>query len=108
MVPSVVSCVNPLGGSWNDPSIWSTGTLPTAADDVVINIASAATVRLAGGSASVHSLQVNNSLVIDGASLSVAGDITNAGEIHLTSTDGSADADLSGSGAVHQRRDRSD
>ncbi len=36
-------------------------------DDVVINLASPATIRLTGGAVSVHSLQINNLLVIDGS-----------------------------------------
>jgi hypothetical protein len=94
IVLSTNTWLNPLGGSWNDPSNWSNAAIPSAADDVVITLPSAATIRLSGGAVSIHSLQVNNSLIIDGASLSVAGDVANAGEIDLTSTNGSADATL--------------
>ena len=88
------SWINPLGGSWNDPGDWSNAALPTANDDVVINLPSTVAVYLSDGSASVNSLQVNNTLVLDGGSLTVAGDLVNAGAIDLASTDANSDAAL--------------
>jgi hypothetical protein len=90
LTPASVSWINALGGSWNDPSNWSSAALPTAGDDVVINLPSNLTVHLSDGAAAVHSLQVNDTLVLDGGSLTVAGDLLNAGAIHLASSNANA------------------
>ena len=34
--PAVVYWANPLGGDWQTPANWSTGVVPSPADDVVI------------------------------------------------------------------------
>ncbi len=88
VTPATVSWINPQGGSWNDPSNWSTAALPTAGDVVVIDLPSNVTVQLSDGAASVNSLQLSDTLVLDGGSLSVAGDLVNTGAIHLASDGG--------------------
>ena len=40
LMPAVVQWINPAGGTWNTPGNWSTGNLPGATDDVVINVPS--------------------------------------------------------------------
>ena len=64
-----------------------------------INLPSTVAVYLSDGSVSVNSLQVNNTLVLDGGSLTVAGNLVNAGAIHLASTDANSDAALIVNGA---------
>jgi hypothetical protein len=87
-MPAVDTFLNPLGGSWNDPSAWSLGSLPGANDDVVINTPSNAAVHLSV-TATVNSLQVGGWLVLDGA-LIVAGTAQVSGRLDLES--GSLDA----------------
>src|SRR4051812_28471258 len=41
VVPATVSWTNPAGGAWNAGTNWSTGVVPTAVDDVVIDVPSA-------------------------------------------------------------------
>ena len=61
---AVVSWSNPAGGDWATAGNWNTGTVPTAADDVHIDMAGTYTVSI---SASVTSVTVN-SLTLGGAS----------------------------------------
>jgi hypothetical protein len=37
ILPAAVTWINPAGGDWDTAANWSTGALPTAADDVQIN-----------------------------------------------------------------------
>ncbi|HVS38084.1 MAG TPA: hypothetical protein VMS17_21175 [Gemmataceae bacterium] len=85
ITPATVSWINPAGGSWNNPANWSSGALPAAGDDVVINLAAGEAVQLSGGSASINSLQLGDTLLLDGGALSVAGNLVNAGTIQLES-----------------------
>ncbi len=94
VTPATVSWINPLGGSWSDPSNWSTAAVPAAGDDVVIDLPSNVTVHLSGGSASVNSLQLNDTLVLDGGPLTTAGALVNSGAVHLAATDANNDPAL--------------
>src|SRR6516162_3671315 len=47
------------GSSWSDPHNWSTGAVPGATDDVVINSSPASTVQYSGGATTVLSLRDN-------------------------------------------------
>jgi hypothetical protein len=85
VLPAVVSWVNSQGGSWNDPANWSTGTLPTAADDVTIDLAAVAAVHLSAGAVTVHSLTNRGTLVLDGGSLTVSGGATSFGTLSVES-----------------------
>jgi guanyl-specific ribonuclease Sa len=62
---------NPAGGSWNNPGNWSLGYVPTVTNDVVMNLNSGAEVDLSSGTATVNSLNVHGTLVINGGSLNV-------------------------------------
>ncbi len=48
------------GTSWSDPNNWSGQALPTAADDVTIDVASPLTITHATGTDTVHSLTTNS------------------------------------------------
>jgi hypothetical protein len=50
------------GVTWNDSDNWSTNTLPSAADDVTINVASNPTILLFGGGATINSLVSSETL----------------------------------------------
>jgi hypothetical protein len=51
------------GMNWSDAGNWSNNTLPTVADDVVIDKPGAFTVALAGATTHVHSLTLGNALI---------------------------------------------
>ena len=81
------------GTSWGDPFNWSSGTVPSANDDVLINAGGNLTVVLRG-SQSVQSLENHNTLWIQGgnagshALLTSANGVTNHGTLRLESVDG--------------------
>ena len=60
------------GSSWSDARNWSNDTLPTEADDVIINMAGTPTVTHASSSTSIRSLLCTEAFVLSGGSLSVA------------------------------------
>src|SRR5262245_7923383 len=71
---STVNWVNPAGGAWNVPGNWSTGALPGAADDVVINLGNPnVTITHAAGTDTISSLTSNALVTISGGSLTVTG-----------------------------------
>ena len=43
-------------GNWGDAANWSTGRVPTATDDVLLNLAPGSAINIGGGSFAVHSL----------------------------------------------------
>ena len=55
-LPSTVTWTNPAGGDWDKASNWSTGSLPTAADDVQINMSGITITHSSLHNDSVHSL----------------------------------------------------
>ncbi len=68
---------------WNNIATWSEGAIPTAADDVYLNVGS--TISVSGTDASANSVALNNSTgtcslkVQDGAGLTVTGGVTDSG-----------------------------
>jgi RHS repeat-associated protein len=71
MLAAVAWSGNGDGTSWSDPLNWSGQAIPTAADDVTIDVASNPTIQITSGSHSVQSLTSNEALSITGGSLSV-------------------------------------
>ena len=83
---ATVNWVNAAGGAWDVGSNWSTGTVPGAGDDAVINTTSAATVTIQGSDAeSVHSLTTaaSDTLALNGGSLAVGANSTLTGNFNL-------------------------
>jgi hypothetical protein len=60
------------GTSWEDPLNWSNNLLPTAADDVTIDVAGSPNITLSSGLQSIHSLVLAESLSVNGGTLAVA------------------------------------
>ncbi len=58
--------------NWTDANNWSTNSLPTAADDVTINVATNPTILLAGANAVINSLATDESLNLNSGTLSLA------------------------------------
>jgi hypothetical protein len=60
-------------GLWHTPLNWSTDQIPGPDDDVVLNVAAAATIRFTGSDATVRSLVNHEVLRIENGSLAVTG-----------------------------------
>jgi hypothetical protein len=82
-LPSTVSWISSTSGAWTTAADWSTGAVPGAGDDVVINQPAGVTVTLAA-STSVHSLSLTGAtLNVTGGTLAVAADSSNAGSLQV-------------------------
>jgi hypothetical protein len=68
-LPSTVTWINPTGGDWDTASNWSTGALPTAADDVQINTSGITITHNASAAEAVHSLTSMADLSFNAGSL---------------------------------------
>jgi hypothetical protein len=83
VVPTTVSWVSPTSGAWTTATNWSTGMVPAAGDDVVINKPAAVTVTLAA-STTIHSLSLTvATLNVTSGTLTVAADSSNAGSLQV-------------------------
>ena len=72
-------------GSWDVASNWSTGKVPGATDDVVINVPGASpTVTIGSNVESVASITTADPLVISGGGLTVTADSTIGGGLAMT------------------------
>src|SRR5258707_470096 len=72
LAPANVSWNVDVSGPWDVGSDWSTGQVPTSADDVTINRAiSGLTITVRSGNQAVHSLQSNEALAVSGGSLTL-------------------------------------
>jgi len=80
-VPAIYSNAS---GNWNDPTIWTTGVVPTATDDVVINCSDVVSIN---GDATCRNLQINNTSKLQfydgGHTLAINGDFTNFGTFDM-------------------------
>ncbi|MBI4002985.1 MAG: putative Ig domain-containing protein [Nitrospira defluvii] len=65
--------INPLGGDWNVASNWSSGSVPTAADDVFIDIPGTYTIAHGVGTTQIKSLISEHPIILTGGTLEVAG-----------------------------------
>lgn len=86
-VLSAVSWINPAGGAWDVGSNWSTGSVPTSADDVTIDTASAITISIqSNDNISVNSVTTgaNDTLSFGGGSLTVSVASTLDGPLTMT------------------------
>src|SRR5437588_5375412 len=80
-VPATVSWVNAAGGDWGTGANWSTGTLPGAGDDAVINLPGGVTVTHTGNvTDTVHSLTNSDTLNVSGGIVDAA-TVLNSGSI---------------------------
>jgi hypothetical protein len=70
--PAVVNFVNSAGGDWSVPGNWSTGALPTANDDVVIDL-TGISVTHNSGTDTIKSLSLSDPLSLAGGSLALGG-----------------------------------
>src|SRR5437763_1903133 len=86
-VPSTVTWINPVGGDWDTPGNWSSGTLPGSADDAVINLgANNFTVTHSSGVDAIHSLTSQAPFNLAGGSLTIAADSTISNSLTIAGT----------------------
>jgi Bacterial Ig-like domain (group 3) len=73
LAPATVTWMNPAGGDWDVPGNWSTGKVPTAMDDAVIDVAMPITITHSMAlTDQVHSLLCENTLNISAGTLGVS------------------------------------
>ena len=83
-------------GDWNTASNWSLGTVPSATDDVLVNLPAGETVSFASGSDSINSLTLES-----GGALTLSGGTLNIGATSIISgTFAQSGGTLGGSGNV--------
>src|SRR5207237_8060630 len=74
LTPAIVNWVNTNGGDWATPTNWSTGTLPSATDDVTIPaLASGITITHATGTDTVNSVTTATPLSLSSGTLTING-----------------------------------
>jgi hypothetical protein len=84
-LPSAVSWISTSSGDWDTPGNWSTGALPTPADDVTINKPGVTVTHSLGNFDAVHSLTSTDAIVLPtgtlvlGAASSISGTFTLSG-----------------------------
>ena len=76
--------INTAGGDWNDPANWSTGSVPTATDDVFIGLPEDITVTISSGAIRVASLVFRENFTVSGGSLELIGDARIDGRLTLS------------------------
>ncbi|HND55065.1 MAG TPA: hypothetical protein PLV92_21775, partial [Pirellulaceae bacterium] len=82
---AVVKWINAAGGAWNVGANWDTGAVPTAADDVTIDVANAnVTITHSAGADTVRSLTTNETVALSGGTLTVTTTLDGAGSLTLS------------------------
>src|ERR1700730_5664254 len=83
-LPSTVTWINPTSGDWDKASNWSTHSIPTAADDVVINTLGITVAHSASNNDAVHSLTSQAAIQISNGQLYIGSASTLAHALVLT------------------------
>ncbi len=83
------------GTSWHDAANWSNDILPGPEDDVVIDVPGLQTIVHSQGDTVIQSLTSHEAIVLQGGSLSLAGDSTLEADFTLTGT-----GELTGAGRL--------
>ncbi len=77
--------MNPAGGDWDTGANWSTGTVPTASDDVVIEVAGGVTITHSQNDTdSVNSITASDPITLSGGSLTVTGAFSDTSAVTLS------------------------
>ncbi len=72
VLPATVTWTNPQGGDWDTPGNWSSGSVPTPTDDVVINLPGISITHAQTNGDSVHSLTSQDPIDLSAGALTVA------------------------------------
>jgi hypothetical protein len=81
---ATINWANTQGGDWGVAGNWDLNRVPTASDDVVINVGSNITITHSSGTDSVNSLYDQQNLSITGGSLTVTNSFTQGANDSLT------------------------
>ena len=74
-----------VSAAWEDPANWGRGAVPTASDDVVIDVpGTVATITVSSGTQAAHSMTTNEDLTLSGGSLSLDAPSTIGGALTLS------------------------
>jgi len=84
IVQSTVSWMNPAGGFWDVAANWSTGVVPGANDDVLIDVPGAVTITYRTGATAINSLHSTKAFTLSGGTLTVADTVQVDGTFLLT------------------------
>ncbi len=82
--PAAVSWINPVGGDWDTPGNWSSGSVPGGGDDVTINLPGIAITHNQNNADAVNSLTSSDPLNFSSGSLTVAGTATFSADLSLS------------------------
>jgi hypothetical protein len=94
VLPAAVTWINPAGGDWDTAANWSTGALPTAADDVHINTLGLTITHSLGNTDRVRSLVSKSAISISAGTLALASPSTLSSALALSG------GTLTGAGAL--------
>src|SRR5262245_48927314 len=100
-LPSVVNWTNPNGGDWDTPGNWSSGSVPGAADDAVINISLVAGAFISHSqtiSDAIHSVTSSDPIKISAGTLTIASSSTISSSMDLSGGTINGAGDLIASG----------
>ena len=102
--------------NWTDPLNWDGDQLPGSADDVLIDVSGAPTIRLAAGAQAINSLVSRETLELAGGSLDIAtasqieaglnlsgGTLTGSGDVTVTGLLSWTGGTMSGTGMTEAR-----
>jgi Ca2+-binding RTX toxin-like protein len=71
------------GASWHDPLNWDSDSLPTVADDVVIDVPEDVTVRHTTGDTEINSLTLAENFELAGGSMLIPAGVTTTADLRL-------------------------
>lgn len=83
-VVTTVRWINPNGGDWNTASNWSTGVLPTADQDVIIDIAVTNPITHSAGTTQIKSLTSTQPFMLSGGALTISGPLQIDNDVSFT------------------------
>jgi hypothetical protein len=97
---STVVWIGSNSGFWDDAANWSSGRVPQANEDVVINVAPGGVIEHRNGDTAIRSLTTNATFRLSGGTLSLAADSSITGALALVggALDGTGTLTLLGTG----------
>ncbi len=85
ITPTTVTWINPAGGNWDTGANWSSGAVPGAGDDAVINVAANVTITHSNNvTDSVNSVTASDPITLSGGTLSVATTFSDSSSVTLS------------------------
>ena len=100
--PRVTPSITWVGssGDWDTPGNWSSGNVPGAGDDVVINVAGISVTHKESNADSVHSLTSQDPILMSAGSLAIGADSTLSGAMSVKNSTLSTSAKVTLNGSL--------